>query len=226
MKKHFTFQQVIAFCMSFGTQIIFVFLASLIFLSCRKETVDPVEEISPTPSETSFSLIGIRYSLAEGDGVDSTIHHLNRYKFNNLTASSVEQSYLEKLEGLSKTSLFIVSDKEQSLPKEFKLDSLEVPTPFEINTDNIKTAKLGWHMVDTVETQPYEEKPTEQVVTIPAYAAIMIDRTIKEYKAITSFTAQFKNDRTGQIQIVVGKWKGTLRFNNYTIKLSQKSLLK
>ncbi|WP_166664817.1 hypothetical protein [Pedobacter metabolipauper] len=46
------------------------------------------------------------------------------------------------------------------------------------------------------------------MVSISAKSLIEIDRSIKEYWASVSFSASIKNDNTGELYTVKGKWKG------------------
>lgn len=194
-------------------------------LSCKKNNSVPIEEVPVAVAPASFSLAKVDYTLREGDGIDSSLHQLKSYKLQNASNSMVEQTYFEDFQGLNKESLFTWKSLPSDLPKNMKLSTLDIPTPTQISGNYIDAVSSGWKMTDTLQQKPYNYlKPVDQVVKIPAKSAIQIDRSIKEYLGTVSFVATLKNEQTGELHQVNGKWKGTLYFSNYSIVLSEKSL--
>lgn len=200
-------------------------LIVVLCLSCKKSNSIPIEEVPVTTGPASFSLVKVDYSLREGDGIDSSLHQLKSYKLQNVSNSLVEQTYFEDFQGLNKESLFTWKTLPSDLPKDLKLSILDIPTPTQISGGYIDAVNSGWKMTDTLQQKPYNYlKPVDQVVKIPAKSAIQIDRSIKEYQGTVSFVATLKNEQTGALHQLNGKWKGTLYFSNYSIVLSEKSL--
>lgn len=180
-----------------------------------------------TPEEHSFSLIEINYILNENerDGLDSTTHHLQSYELRNISNKQMELTYFEEFDGLNKTSHFTLSSGTDQLPRGLEWDTIVVPTPTEINDGEVRAATVGWSMVDTLQEKSYDYlKPTEQVVNVPGQTMIMVDRTINEDWATVSFTAEIRNDDTGERHTVTGKWSGTLRFSYYSVVLNEHPL--
>lgn len=208
-----------------STSALFILSISFLFLSCKKNTPAPAEEQPTVPQKTTFSLVKVDYFLDNGDKVDSTTYQLKSYELQNSSELQVQQTYFEDFQGLNKKSLFTLGNLPADLPKDLNLSSVHIPTPVEINADDVYAVDLGWKMTDTLQQKPFDYlKPGNQVVKIPAKSLIQIDRSIKEYWANVSFSARIKNENTGELHTVTGKWKGTLNFSDYSVYLSQKAL--
>ncbi|ETZ23878.1 hypothetical protein [Pedobacter sp. V48] len=208
-------------------RISFLLVLSLLFfvLSCKKNTSIPKEGVPAVSVTKAFSLLKVDYLLEKTDGEDSTIHQLKSYKLSNSSNDQIQQTYIEDFQYLNKKSFFTFDSLPVDLAKYIDLSTVYIQTPAEIDAQRIYAFDLGWQLSATLQQRPVNEiKPSSQAIKIPARSLIQIDRSITEYWAKVSFSAVFKNESTGQLCTVRGKWRGTLYFSNYSVVLSEQTL--
>ena len=189
-------------------------IAGIALFSCSKNSDGP-QTGTPGDDAGSFQLVGITYSLASGDGIDTAKVNLTGREFSNYGSAISEQKMQPDYSSLTKSSLFTFSSG-QEVPKGLLLDTVNVPVPSNWYSDqgysiDARPFTLSGKQVEL----PYLMAGSHDLnVSVPARSRIVIDSKIDRYTIRCSFEAIFKNATTGARDTITGKWNGTLRYNN------------
>jgi hypothetical protein len=197
-----------------------LFVVALLSACSKPESVD---SIAPSPDQ--YVLKDIRYFVAQGDRVDTTILQLKGSSVQNtgtvLTTRQVEESF----GGLVKTSQFTL-DPTTQLPQKVDLSQYVVSVPEHWYGNGRFDRSVETYPLSAVEQQkPYGfgQKST-LTVNIPPRSRIDISHQITAYQLICSFEGSLENVTTGQRYRLKGNWTGILQYANPTTVLKEFAL--
>lgn len=197
---------------SLPTLIVFLFL-----FSCSKPTKVEPEEVTPA----QYQLKDIRYFLSSGDRLDTTSVKLDSLEVRNLGSLLSQQKVEERFDQLMKKSLFEFD--QNTVPQGVELEQIDVQVP----ENWFSNGSYGYFSEKFTLSTGQQQKPygayrtKELSVKVPPTSKIVINRAIDAYYLTCSFEATLENQTTGERHALKGKWKGVVRYNNYSIALKE-----
>jgi len=203
--------------------VIFFALCMLLF-SCSKENVSPEnEEPQDQPIVRDYELIDLKYFLADGDGIDTTIVKLPDFELPNTGNTLAKQDVKVNYDELMMKSKFMI-DTESPLSEGLVPDTFQVQVPFDWYGDGsygVYTKKT-FPLTAGIKEEPYGMTGDETLhLQIPPKSRIVVTAKIDAYLLKCSFRAVFKDRTTGIRDTVMGKWNGTLRYNNSVVRIDE-----
>lgn len=194
------------------------FIMALIFTAC--ENGDDSNIAQP---KATYSIAKIVYTLEDGDGSSFVTHNLDPIVFYNPSNSLINKSYEDiRYTDFSTTSRFALAE---SLPGGIDVSQLTVSTPSTVVGNKVYAANNGWLFTSKEQSRPYgSESAVTQTVKVSPMSKATISRSYKEEILQTSFVATIKNDLTGELTSVKGKWKGTVARNNFNTVLQEEKM--
>lgn len=179
---------------------LFLTLFGLILLySCEKE-------IEPVLVEDVYEFQNVKYFLTEGDKIEiDTIPVDSREFLNNSTATA---SLIIDVPDQTETSQFISNE---DLP--FKLqvnEAIKISVPTHIDEGEIYTSAPVWNYAEVIkETLPSSVSGYYNNFTITPYTKLTVKVNAIWQKISTSYIATYKEQTTGKLLEIEGKWKGS-----------------
>lgn len=205
-----------------------IYFRSAIFLglylslfSCSKENVSPESEESQRV-EPVYELIEIKYSMMEGDGVDTATVKLPDVELSNAGNATTQQDIKVNYDELVKKSLFVI-DSVDVFPDGLVLDTFKVNVPSDwYDDDSYSLYSAVFPLTIEEQEAPYVQS-VEDVLTvkIPPISRVVITTEIDAYNLKCSFHAIFKDQITGKQDTINGRWNGTMRYNNSSIEVRE-----
>ncbi|MEH6304186.1 hypothetical protein RYH73_00965 [Olivibacter sp. CPCC 100613] len=199
----------------FSFAIIGVFL-----VACNKDKIafqdEELEVITP-----HYELLSFHYFLEGDDGVDTTTIKLPGAELTNPGSSLSQQDVKVNYDELVKKSNFLL-DSITPLPAGLMLDTFRVKVPSIWYADNRYSFYANSFRLTADQEEPYKQSIEDVLhLRIPPRSRLVVSAEIDAYNLTCSFRAVFRDRNSGIQDTVNGKWKGTLRYDNSSIKLKE-----
>lgn len=196
--------------------------AAVLLLNACSKTKEREPEVSP---EKQYVLRDLRYFVSGSAQVDTTTLNLQDTTLLNPGNALMTATFASDLSSLVKTSHFEITNA-GALPEGINYEHFQVNLPSVLNPDNSLTyTAFKAPFTTTVAQLPYKTGTSETLtVNVPARSRIVVNQTILAQNITCSFTATIEEKTTGQTYPVEGTWKGLLRYDNLSTKLTEQPL--
>jgi hypothetical protein len=190
----------------------------LISISCTKPHEQEVEVVP----QSDYVLREIDYFMSGSDRIDTVNLYLGDTTLLNPGDTKAAFTFLDSFEKLTKTSSFHITN-ESTLPADLHLGDFTVHVPSQLNPNGSFTffsVKLPFKGDSTI--VPYGSFWSDSItVNVPERSSITVSRNVNAYHLTCSFKAVVTDKTTGLTFDVNGAWKGLLRYDNLTTRLTE-----
>lgn len=202
--------------------IVFLLISLCVLGACSKETDIPEPEEVVT--EHRFSVQEIQYFMEEGDGIESSRVEKQAEAVQNYGPSLLEVDHPVEWDDLTKASQFMIDA--ETLPQSLDVSQVEVWVPNTYMEEGNFTYSSETFPLSTslIEKPINDASNTVLHLKVPVGSRLIIRNSVEKQVVRCSFKLKLKNEDTGEITELTGKWEGTLGYGNYSTYLDEEKI--
>lgn len=201
----------------------FIGISVLGLSACSKAEYIPEPEPEVVPD--TYEVLDMTYFLTENDGIDTTTVSKDPEYIQNSTDFLMKLDHKVSWDNLTKQSSFRIN--QEHVPEGLDLAEVEVQVPGEYYAEggfNYYSEKFPLSETDIERPDIASEANNVMHLKIPPHSLFIINNSVEQYKMTCSFKLKIKNERTGAISEISGKWMGTLRYFAYATSIDQEEI--